>query len=137
MWDLAIDGETGDWIFDPTRDILAVSGIALARQKIITRLKIPRGSFVYDEDGTLGSRLAELSRSDVNEALSEATRLAREALVDMPDVVINDVSAYLAEDSTNNVVVRVEYSPVLEEFPDEPDQEQDLDIIDFTLAVGV
>jgi hypothetical protein len=133
-WDIAVDGETGDWIFDPARDILAVSGIALARQKIITRLKIPRGSFVYDEDGTLGSRLAELARGNVQVALAETPRMVREALADMPDISIKNVYAYISEDDSSKVVARVEYAPALEEFPDNPDEDSDLDIID--LVVG-
>jgi hypothetical protein len=133
---LAIDGPTGDFIFDPTRDILAVSGLALARQTIITRLKIPRASFVYDEDGTLGSRLNEMQRATTPAALKSVPDMVHEALADMPGIALKDVQAYISDDDKNAIVVRIIYSTRLEEEPPAPEIEEDMDIIDFMLTVG-
>lgn len=133
-WDITLDTETGDWLLGPDRDIEASSGVALLRQNIFTRLKIPRGSFIYDEDGTLGSRLHSAHRMTLPRAIVEIPGMVREALADMTDVAVNDVTVSVSENNPGQLIVRITYTPVLDQVPDVIEQDQD--VIDFLLTVG-
>lgn len=111
MWDLAIDGETGDLIFSPHLDLLGAAGPNLTQQRILTRCKIPRGTFTYDVDGTLGSRLHTISSSATSRQVREAPALVEEALEPMTDIRVNDVD--VSVDENNRLVVSVKYSNVV------------------------
>lgn len=91
MYDLAVS-ENGDLMFQANRDLLGVSGAALIEQRIRTRLKIPRGSWTYDDDKSLGSRLHIVLNHDVERAMTEIPVFVREALDEMEDITILDVS---------------------------------------------
>lgn len=88
-WDLALDSLTGDLVFGPTLDLLGVSGPELDVQRIIVRTKIPRGSFVYDEDKTLGSNLHLVSRNP--NRVEEARSYIMEALAEADGISVDEV----------------------------------------------
>lgn len=111
MWDLALEGESGDLIFGPARDLLGATGDGLTRQRILIRCRVPRGAWEYDESGELGSKLATISRSPGPMQLADAPAMVREALAPMQDITIDDVQASL--DENNRIRVAVSYSPVL------------------------
>jgi hypothetical protein len=116
MWDLALDGESGDILFSPTRDLLGATGDGLTRQRILLRCKIPRGSWQYDDDKTLGSRLNTISRFPSSRQINEAPGIVREALEPMDDIVLNDVQVSTTD--KNQLLVAVNYS-VVDEIDDD------------------
>lgn len=89
-FDLALD-LNGDLMFGSNRDLLGASGDALTAQRIKVRLKVPRGEWVLDSDGTLGSRLELVLRRDPNKAAAEIPIFVDEALNTMDDVEITGV----------------------------------------------
>lgn len=114
MFDLAIS-EHGDLIFAANRDLLGVDGTTLIEQRIRTRLKIPRGSWVYDVDQSLGSRIHIVLNHDVERAHSEIPMFVKEALDEMEDVSIGEVQL-ISDDAGRQVSVYVGYS--IETLPD-------------------
>jgi hypothetical protein len=109
-YDLAIDMTSGDLIFGPSRDLLGVTGPELDKQRILTRCKIRRGSFQYDDSKTLGSRLHEIQRFDINRQVREAPALVQEALEPMTDITIQSIDVEATED--NRLSIQVNYKPV-------------------------
>lgn len=110
-WDLALDADSGDVIFGPSRDLLGTTGSGLVEQRIIVRCKIRRGSFVYDENNTLGSRLHEITRFDSGRQLREAPALVQEALEPMGDIRVLGVDAEITED--NRLSLGVRFQPIV------------------------
>lgn len=110
MFDLAIDLESCDLIFGPHTDLLGASGDVVTRQRILTRCKIPRGTWVYDEDGTIGSRLLQISGRPSGQQLAQAPALVEEALEPMQDIQVGSVQASITDD--NKLAVFVNYQPV-------------------------
>ena len=121
-WDLALDGETGDLLFSPTHDLLGATGDGLTNQRILLRCRIPRGAWQYDEEGTLGSRLAAISRAPSARQLAEAPSLVQEALEPMDDISVGDVQ--VSTDENNRLVVSVNYVTV------DPVEGEDAQVID-------
>jgi phage baseplate assembly protein W len=102
----------GDLIFAANRDLAGVSGIDLINQRIRTRLRLHRGSWVYDADGSLGSNLFQLIGKASTQAAQLAPAYVREALRDMPEIQVDDVSIEQTErDISLTVVYRVVASP--------------------------
>lgn len=97
---------SGDWLFGPSRDIQGVTGPELDRQRIIVRCKIPRGSFVYDADDSLGSRLHEVTRFPGGGDLSAVRAYVTEALEGMEGIVLNNVAV---EQDGKGINVNVEF----------------------------
>lgn len=112
-WDLALDGDSGDVIFSPTLDLLGSTGDGLTKQRILLRCKIPRGSWMYDEDKTLGSRLYETFSAPSAQAIVQAPALVREALEPMDDISIVNVEATF--DENNRIVIAVGFTPIVGE----------------------
>ena len=110
-WDLALDGDSGDFMFGPTHDLLGTSGKQLTEQRMLIRCRIPRGSFTYDTDGTLGSRLNTLSVYPSERAIRDAPALVTEALADMDDIQLLDVEA--TEDENHRLITFVKYNPII------------------------
>lgn len=108
MWDLALDGDTGDIVFDAKNDLLGISGPQLTNQRILIRCKIPRGTWVFDETGNLGSRLYEITGTNAEASIQEARADVQEALAPMEDVSVNDVIAEVTDDG--RLLVRVDWS---------------------------
>ena len=83
--------ENGDLVFSATRDLQGIAGIGQVNQRIRTRLKIPRGSWIYDDDGTLGSQLYNLTITNPLEAQARAEAYVREALRPAEDISVDHV----------------------------------------------
>lgn len=134
-FDIALDGESGDVIFGPTRDLLGATGDGLTKQRILLRCKVPRGSWVYDEDGTLGSRLYTISASASAAQLQQAPAYVREAVEPMDDIQLTDVSAVL--DDQNRIVVAVDFINVIadDEIDASPIEDDQLPGIETTFTV--
>jgi len=133
-WDFALDGETGDWVFGPDRDYLSVTGNAILRQNILTRLKIPRGSFIYDEIGSLGSRLYDALRMTRDDAISEIPGIVREALAPMNEIVVSDVQVLGDISESRQLLVRIMYSPRVGQMPEISDISEET--LDFVVTTG-
>jgi phage gp46-like protein len=109
-WDLAFNAEIGDLLFSPSLDLLGATGDGLTTQRIYVRCKIPRGTWQYDEDGTLGSRITSVSRSVAAQQVQDLPNLVREALEPMDDIHVDDVQVQV--DDENRLIVSVSYTPI-------------------------
>jgi hypothetical protein len=108
-WDFAIDPATGDWLFGANRDLQGIDDVNLDRQRIMARLKIPQGSFRYDDTGLLGSRLNIAQRYPIERGMSELHFLVSEALLPMMDIVVQDVDVKPDQSDPQKVLVIVKY----------------------------
>lgn len=104
-YDLALS-ENGDLIFSAIRDLQGIAGVGQINQRIRTRLKIPLSTWVYDDDGNLGSQLYTLSTMNPNEAQVRTEAYVRESLRQMDDISVDSVE--LVQDA-NGFVVNVFY----------------------------
>jgi hypothetical protein len=107
MYDLAIS-EHGDLIVAGNRDLAGVSGIDLIDQRIVIRLKIHRGTWIFDAEGTLGSFLYRVLGQAPQSAL-EIDSYVREALRQMTEISIEEVVTEYDED-LKSLTVQVLYS---------------------------
>jgi hypothetical protein len=108
-WDIALD-KTGDWLFSGNRDILPVDGPALMHQRIMTRLRIPRGTVIFDEEGTLGSNLKFALRYNTERAQREVPMMVNEALDQISNEInISSVTLSLSNDN-RQLMVDISYS---------------------------
>jgi hypothetical protein len=92
--DLALHKGTGDILFSARGDLLTISGPEQTGQRIWIRMKVPRGEWIYDEDGTFGSNLAHVMRGlkiPKNAAYSEIAQAVHEAAAPMADVELTDI----------------------------------------------
>lgn len=112
-WDFMRDLQTGDWRFSGDRDYAGVTGTMLIQQRVSINLKIPRGSFIYDADKSLGSRLYELLHSDFERGLRDAPDIVREALDGMDDIAIDTVTVTPDENNPSAIRVRIAYHPLV------------------------
>lgn len=131
-WDLALDLESTDVIFGPSRDLLGQTSAELYRQRIFVRCKVPRGTFGDDE--TFGSRLHEIAGYTLDRQFREAPPLVREALEPMDDIEIMDVIVEVTDN--NRLAVTVKFRPILS--PDETDEiVDDGELPDFDAVVTI
>lgn len=79
----------GDFLLDSRHRPIKISGVQEFLQRALIRLSIKKGSFIYNKD--LGSRLYTLS-SQENNMQSKALSLVCEALNDMTETVVRNVS---------------------------------------------
>ena len=103
-WDLAL-GPTNDLILSPSGDFLGVQGINLIEQRIRLRLKIRRGSWVYDTDGTLGSRIDSLLSKTSQQAISEVGAFVHEALDSMDDISVTNIEVEPSDNGRTMVLL--------------------------------
>lgn len=96
-----------DLVFSPSADLQGVSGTALIEQRIVTRLKVARGSWTYDESGDFGSQLYRLTGMSPITAQVQANSYVREALRDMDDISIDAVNISL---SGSSLVLIIDYT---------------------------
>lgn len=88
----------GDFICDTRKNLVELTGYDELLQRVLIRLGVKKGSFVYDKN--LGSRLYTLKASSGN--LNEkALALVREALLDMPEVLVESVHTALTNGGEN------------------------------------
>lgn len=107
-WDIALDPDTGDFMFSPTRDLIGVSGPELDRQRIIIRSKIPRGSFMYDESRTLGSYLHLIARNPTPSQVSDAKTYILEALNDADGISVQSVD--MEVNNAGQLIARISFT---------------------------
>jgi hypothetical protein len=115
-FDLAIS-EKGDLVVAGNRDLQGTSGNPLVEQRIRLRLQIPRGSWLYDEDKTLGSLAHQIMKSRPDRAY-DLPSIVQEALRPMEDITVHEVEIVDAEPSPDGIVrsgdspgVRIYYTP--------------------------
>src|SRR5262245_16609143 len=115
MFDLALAG-SGDFIVAGNRDLAGVSGTDLIDQRIRLRLKLRRGSWVYDDAKSLGSELYTLSGQDPDAVTDMATAYVRDALrgmgdeIEIEDVVVRAGEATQPGEAIRDIVVSVIYT---------------------------
>jgi hypothetical protein len=109
--DLATDPATGDFMFGGTRDLMGCTGPELVNQRILTRARIPRGTFAYDENGTLGSRLHSIMGYPSQRQISSAPALVQEAVEPMDDIRVTNVTVNVTDD--NRLELHVKWVPVV------------------------
>lgn len=134
-WDMQLESVTGDLVFSPARDYAGVSGEEILRQRISIRCKIPRGTYLYDETGQLGSTLHLIPRSPSVGQLHAAEAAVMEALAPMSDE-INIINVEVRKTEDNKLQIDVNFQPVLSD-PDVPIYETsspDVDAVSVTLA---
>lgn len=134
-YDFALDPYTGDFLFGPTRDIIGVTGPELDAQRVSIRCKIPRGTFTYDEDGTLGSFLYLISRNPSRQQLQDAKGYVAEALEDMEGVTIDNIEPTVDEMGRVNIGVTFAQTSSLDE-DTQDDLETDLPEFDANVMLG-
>jgi hypothetical protein len=106
MWDVALDEQTGDWLFSSNTDLQAVVGDQVVKQRIMTRLKMPRGWILDQTNGSLGSSLRALVHLPRGRLLNELPLAVKEALEPMDDIEIKNV--YI-EEGIRQATVHLEY----------------------------
>jgi len=105
-YDLAL-GPTNDLVFAANRDLLGVSGRAMYDQRIKTRLKIRRGTWVFDVEKKLGSRLDLVLGRASESAMTEVTAFVHEALDGMDDVTITSVEVTSPDENTRFSILSI------------------------------
>lgn len=110
-WDLALSHH-GDLILNAVRDVAGISGEGLIAQRIMIRLRVLQGAWIYDEESTLGSMLHTLIGRPPADAMATIPALVRQALRPMSsDILIQDVTVGFDRES-NSVVIMVAYRAV-------------------------
>lgn len=118
-WDIAFS-PVGDIVLAADGDLAGISGIDLVQQRMMLRLKITRGSWTYDEDGSLGSQLSRLTSMSTQAALAQVDANVREALRDMTEIEVGEIEI---TDNGRALVLLVNYS-ILEETVSMVDENQ-------------
>ncbi len=112
-WDLQIS-KYQDLLFKPNRDWQTVAGHRLLSQRIFIRLKVHRGSWVFDEDGSLGSHLDLALQANQINAIDEIPLFVSEALEPMNEEIdINDIRVEASETDSRALNLVIEYRPIL------------------------
>ncbi len=112
-WDVRQDTTTGDWVYTGHRDLMHSDGEDHIYQRIVTRLKIPRGEYLYDTSGSLGSELPETVRGLMDKTLPEVPTIIQEALAPMTDIRVNDIRLDTVEDDPSAVRASISYVNVV------------------------
>lgn len=98
---------SGDFIFDSYGQPMELGGYEEILQRVLIRLGVKKGSFVYDEN--LGSRLYTLKSTDKN-IREKALSLVREALINIREVIVENVFTTLTNDGENlelNIILSI------------------------------
>lgn len=135
-YDFAIDPSTGDFLFGPTRDVIGVTGPELDSQRISVRCKIPRGTFQYDEDGTLGSFLHLVSRNPTPSQLNDARGYVAEALEDADGIAIGSIDVSSDISGQVSIDVRFTQTESLDDDGEEDFESDDLPEFDANVILG-
>src|SRR5215831_7743811 len=102
-YDLALSA-LGDLVVAGNRDLAGISGTDLIEQRIRMRLRIQRGSWIYDPTDTLGSNLNDVIGMDHNRAQTAADAFIREALVRMTEIVVDGVTLVFGDKDITCIV---------------------------------
>lgn len=90
--------ENGDFYTNDRKHLVTLYDNEELLQRAIIRLCVKKGSFIYDKE--LGSKLYTLSHN-ANDVKAEVLSYAREALLDMDSVTVNDVEVNFINDNLN------------------------------------
>ena len=99
----------GDWAKGETGLPLKISGYRELLQRVIIRLNVPKGSFLYDKN--FGCRFSELKKKDKGTLDVNAMLMAQEALSDMRNVRVKKASVNL---SSSNIPVSVMLTVIID-----------------------
>jgi hypothetical protein len=110
MYDLAVSNH-GDLLFSAARDLQGKSGIPLFDQQIVSRLRIRRGTWIYDLTKTLGSRIPEILNRPREEAASMIPAFVQEALREMDDDIT--IIEIVTSSDFNTVNVQIHYTAIV------------------------
>ena len=113
MFDLKIDGN-GDLVFAGNLDLMGAVGDEVPAQRVIVRLKIPQGRWIYDIEGTLGSQLREIIRNARSYTADRARTYVMDALHPASDISVANVEI-TPNASGSSVLVTVAFRPSLTE----------------------
>ncbi len=97
----------GDFAFDSRKKLIEIDGYEEVLQRVLIRLGVKKGSFVYDE--SLGSQLSTLKVTDKN-INYKALTLVKEALIDINEVIVDNVYSTLSNDGENlelNIILSI------------------------------
>lgn len=119
-WDLALT-PAGDLIFSPSLDVMGISGTDLIEQRMMIRLRVPRGSWAYDDNDSFGSQLHKLMGASATSSTTQIDAYVREALRDMTDIEITGVNIGV-DPITQAVTLLIDYN-VLDETGQETEQQ--------------
>jgi hypothetical protein len=107
-WDLKIS-PLNDLLFSPSRDWQTVVGTDLLEQRVMLRLEMRRGSWIFDDTRQLGSNIHFATTMQKPQAMDAIAALVAEALEPIgEEIVIVDVDVREARDP-NALEVTVEY----------------------------
>lgn len=88
----------GDFYLGTTGKPIAISGIKELLQRVLIRLTVKKGSFIYDKD--LGSDLYTLKNTN-KDIKNQAIIMVKEALADMREIEVEDISIKFTDSSEN------------------------------------
>lgn len=104
MWDLAIS-ENGDLVISGNRDLSGKAGTDLLEQRMIIRLKMPQGSWIYDTS-QMGSRMTQLYGMDPVKADTLAPQLVRQALQPMSgEITVDNVNVFIEDHAIQMLIL--------------------------------
>lgn len=104
-WDIALS-EHGDLVIAGNRDLAGISGSDLIEQRMKLRMKITRGSWIYDDEGSLGSNLNAVINMPPERMQTAAVGYVKEALRPMDEINVKQVQI---ETGTHDIIVHVYY----------------------------
>lgn len=111
-FDLALT-ELTDLSISAARDLAAlVDEDAIINQRIKTRLKIERGSWVLDDTGTLGSLISAYFGNPMDKFIDRVPDVIRQALEEMDEIQIENVT--LSQSGPWQVLAEIVWSPLPE-----------------------
>jgi hypothetical protein len=113
MFDLKID-QNGDLAFAGNLDLMGAVGDQVSEQRVIVRLKIPKGTWIYDIEGTLGSQLREIIRNARSYTADRARTYVMDALSPASDISVAEVQI-IPNERGSNVDVVVSFRNTLSE----------------------
>jgi hypothetical protein len=110
-WDMAMNRDTGDWIFMANTDLAGIEGEEVTHQRIVSRLRMAQGWELDPTHGTLGSRLRTGLRIQRGRLIRELPLMAKEALAPMTDIEV--VNVWVEESTTDSrqLILHIDYLP--------------------------
>jgi len=129
MWDIAIT-DHGDLIFAAGKDLEYVEGTQLYNQRIINRLRIRRGSWIFNRDSSLGSDLDSMMGRPQTQQVANVTNLVANALAPMDEEI--DIQDIQVTPEVRGVQVMISYSLII---PDVPPDMVDLNTVTLLIPV--
>jgi phage gp46-like protein len=109
-WDIALS-QYGDIVLSPSGDFEGVNGPGLVAQRIMNRLRVPRGSWVLDREGDFGSDVDLASRNvDIEKAAQDVPALIRQGLAPMNDIEVQDVTVRRTDTDPNALLAVITYT---------------------------